>query len=82
MATRRKQKTNTAWLRDLMEFSDSGALMQAFVLTAIEKYAAQCIDAGPERFESGMFSGAVWVRTATEAQRRLNEHLGRTEGGN
>ncbi len=68
------RKTNTQFVTELMEFSKTGALMQAFVITAIEKYAEQCIKAGPATFDSPLMSGEAWHATAKEAQERLQEN--------
>lgn len=72
----KQQKTNEQFMADLMAFSEVGALMQAFVLTAIEKYADACIASGPETFDSPMLYGAAWVKAAREAKRRVQSHLG------
>ena len=60
--------TNTEFVSHLMEFSKSGAMMQLFILIAIEKYAEQCIEAGPAVFNTPMLSGEGWIRAATEAK--------------
>ena len=54
-----KQKTNVQFIRHLMETSRHGALMQAFVLEAIERYAVLCSKAGAEAFDSSLLSGAA-----------------------
>ena len=70
MATQKKL-TNVQFVKRQMEFSQHGALMQAFVITALEKYAAQCIEAGPATFDSGLLSGEAWVGCAKELQQAL-----------
>lgn len=76
-AQRNKRKTNVEMLTNLMEFSAAGPLIQAFVLTAVEKYADQCIAAGAAKFESGLMSGEAWIRCAVDAKKHVAEHLGR-----
>lgn len=73
---RAKRQTNVAMLRRLMEFSKNGALMQAFVLTAIDKYAQQCMQAGAEKLDTPLVSGRAWVACAQEAQQTVAAHLG------
>lgn len=71
MATK-KRKTNTEFVQELMtNGSPTGALVQPFVITAIEKYAQQVIAAGPEKFESAFMSGQAWVETAEHVKKQL-----------
>jgi hypothetical protein len=70
-----KRTTNVQAVRRLMEYSKCGALQQAFILTAIEKYAAQCIAAGAAKFDSGLLSGEAWIACATEARDAIAAHL-------
>lgn len=76
MATR-KLRTNEDFVRDLMNYSQHGAMMQMFVMTALEKYAQQVRDAGPKIFDSDFLSGEAWHGTAQELLRRLDEFQGR-----
>lgn len=71
----KRHATNVEMLKRLMEHSQCGGLIQAFGLTAIEKYAEQCIEAGPAMFDSGFMDGAVWIRCATEARDAISAHL-------
>jgi len=68
-------ETNTEMLTRLMDRSRNGALMQAFVLTAIQKYSAQCIEVGAATFDSGFMDGRAWIRCAEEAGRNIDTHL-------
>ena len=70
-----RRKTNTQFLKHLMEFSRSGPLMQAFVLEAVSKYADRCAAADPADFDSPLMSGAAWHACAVEAQQAMKEHL-------
>jgi hypothetical protein len=71
--------TNVEVVTKLMDFSKCGAMQQAFVLTAIEKYAEQCIAAGAKKFESEWLSGAGWIACAEEARDVVRAHLNRDE---
>jgi len=62
---------NAAFVARLMSFSDHGALMQAFVLEALRRYADQCVKAGPDVFESPLLSGKAWHGCAKELQAEL-----------
>lgn len=75
MATRKQRlRTNVEMVTGLMDYSRNGALMQAFVLTAIDRYAQQCIAAGAETFDSPMLHGAAWVNCAQEAAEAVRLH--------
>lgn len=68
-----RHKTNTEFLTDLMDCSRAGPLMQAFILTAIEKYAKMVI-ANPIE-DTPLLSGKAWGRCAEVALEDLNKHL-------
>lgn len=70
----KKRKTNVQMLTDLMEFSESGALMQAFIVNAIESYAKQTLKAGPWP-ENGVLSQEAWRECAREALGHIVVHL-------
>lgn len=72
---RRTRQTNTDMMFELMTFARSGAMMQAFVMTAIEKYAEQCIKAGPRVFDSPMLAGEAWLDAAFEAKEAIKKHF-------
>jgi len=63
-------ETNVELVTRLMEFSPTGAMMQAFVITAIEKYS-QMVLAMPQeqrnRMDRGLISYAVWEKCASQA---------------
>lgn len=63
---RRNPETNVERVRFLME--TGSPLIQAFVVTAIEKYAALCLEKGADHFNSDMLSGAAWIQCAEKAQ--------------
>lgn len=70
-------KSNEDLVVDLMTFSPRGALCQAFVITAIEKYCADVIQAGPEKFDSAFMNGQAWVDVAVDTQARMKAFYGR-----
>lgn len=71
-----RHETNEELTARLMRFAKSGAMMQLFILTAIQKYADQCVKAGAATFDSGFLSGEAWIRCAQEALENLDRHLG------
>ncbi len=63
-------KTNVEFMTDLMEYSDSGALMQAFVIEALYYYSKVMLDNPlPEK---GFINPEAWTRCATEAIEAIN----------
>ncbi len=70
-----KRLTNTQMLTRLMEFAQSGPLMQAFILEAIGRYAKTCAEQDPAVFDSPILVGAAWHACAVEARDTLEQHL-------
>jgi|HubBroStandDraft_1064217.scaffolds.fasta_scaffold198047_2 hypothetical protein len=70
-----RRRTNTAFLRDVMEHSPTGALMQAFVLEALRRYADAVAAADPADLDSALISGTAWHKCATHLQAALAAHL-------
>jgi len=69
-----KEKTNTEFVNKLMEYSNNGALMQVFVITAIEKYAEMVKAEGePKGPVSHFIDPQAWLRCAEEALAKLEE---------
>jgi len=72
-------ETNVEFVTRMMEFSRQGALMQAFVLTAIERYAA-LVKVMPQDQRDGMNRSMLpydpWARCADEAILLTNERNG------
>ena len=69
-----KRKTNVEFITDLMEFSQHGAMMQAFVMNAIEQYAQQAM---VERLpDKGFISPDLWQAIAKELLDKLEVHYG------
>ncbi|QFZ81868.1 hypothetical protein GFK26_03325 [Variovorax paradoxus] len=73
--------TNVEFVTELMEFSVHGALIQAFVMQALEQYA-RCVAAmDPEALDTPMVSGRAWHGCAVEVRNKLARRLGRNEAG-
>jgi hypothetical protein len=66
------RKTNVEMITDMMEFSNNGSLMQAYIIEAIYNYSLQVIKAGPEVFNNGLLNGKSWVACAEEAVNKIN----------
>jgi hypothetical protein len=72
-----RHQTNVQLIERLMNFSRHGALMQAFVLEALGRYAKACAAADPREFDTPLLNGAAWHGCAVEASEALDLHLGR-----
>ena len=70
MAT--KYLTNVQFVKKLMECSSTGALMQVFIIEAINDYSHRSLAAGnwPENY---FINQEAWKRCATEALKAINE---------
>lgn len=65
--------TNVEKVVMLMEWgSPVGALIQPFVMVAIEKYAEQVIAAGAAKVDSPMIAGEAWVAAAEYAKSKVS----------
>ena len=69
----KKLETNEDLVKDLMTFSPRGALCQAFVITAIQSYARQCVEAGAAKFDSGFMNGQAWIDIAVDVDKLLDD---------
>lgn len=70
-----KRKTNEQAIRNIMNYSNYGALAQIFVVDALLKQATAVANMNPEDVKSGLVNGAAWVGVAKEIRDKLNEHL-------
>ena len=70
------RQTNVEFVVDLMEYSAHGALIQAFVIHALEQYARRVAAATPEQLDTGLVSGHAWHGCAVEVKRKLARRLG------
>lgn len=78
---RSRPLTNVEFVTDLMEFSAHGALIQAFVLQALDAYSRRVAAATPEALDTALVSGHAWHGCAVEVRRKLAQRLGEEEGG-
>jgi len=62
-----------------MEFSTHGALVQAFVMQALEQHAKRVAAMDPEALDMPMVSGHAWHGCAVEVRDKLARRLGRDE---
>jgi len=72
-----KHETNIEFVTRVMDFADTGPLMQAFVLQALEQYAKTVAKASDADLggDLAMVPPDVWRRCATELSAKIKEHL-------
>lgn len=68
--------TNVEFVVELMQYSAHGALIQAFVIRAIEQYAQRVAASTPQELDSALVSGHAWHGCAVEVRRKLVRWLG------
>lgn len=72
-----RRKSNTAFVKQLMEFSPYGALAQLFIIDAITKHAELMsqmdADAAEKSGNWGLISPHAWKAVATDIKRQLDE---------
>ena len=68
--------TNVEFVTDLMQFSAHGALIQVFVLQALDVYSQRVAAATPEALDTTLVSGHAWHGCAVEVGRKLAQWLG------
>ena len=71
--------TNVEFVTELMEFSAHGALIQAFVMQALEQYAKRVAAMTPEALDTPMVSGHAWHGCAVEVRDKMARRLNRNE---
>lgn len=76
MNVKLKRKTNVQVVQGIMNFSQHGALAQAFVMEAIAQYSAMVIKNPPPPDPKAIVPSDVWVKVAEEVQAKLQEHYG------
>ena len=73
-----KNKTNVQRIKHIMEYSEHGALMQAFIIDALIKYSAEVIKNEVQVKESmkdnSFVSPEAWVGCAKELNEYLNDN--------
>jgi len=71
------RKTNVQVVNGIMNYSQYGAMSQAFVMNALLTSAEAVIAAGAEAIPQGGFiSPEVWVGVATEVRDKIKAHFG------
>ncbi|CAN7595258.1 hypothetical protein [Variovorax paradoxus] len=73
--------TNAEFVTDLMQFSAHGALIQAFVLQALDAYSQRVAATTPEALDTPFVSGHAWHGCALEVRRKLAHRLGEEGAG-
>ena len=71
MTTKTKNLDNIAFVKEMMTYSQFGALAQMFILDAIAQWSKRVAAAPP--IEHPMINGEAWKGVAQEIQRKLNE---------
>lgn len=75
---KKKPLTNVQKLREIMEFSNYGALAQMFIIDAIYKAADTFSKTDPNNYDREKWcfiSPEGWVGVANEIKQKLDEHL-------
>lgn len=77
-----KQKTNVQIVKDIMEYSNHGALVQMFVIDALTKWSKMVADKPIEELreqfgENAFISADAWQGVAKEVQAKLNAAYGK-----
>ena len=75
--TPNKPRCNEDFVRDLMNYSPRGALCQAFIMHAIQRYAQQVAVADPKDYDSGFVNGQAWVDVAKDVEAKCKAFYGR-----
>lgn len=78
MTKKTRRKTNTEVLVNLMNFSKNGALMQAFVMNALERQSQMIVlhESKPEGWPD-LINWDAWRNCAIELNETLNTHYER-----
>ena len=73
-------QTNVEFIVDLMNFNNSGALAQVFIVDAIMKRADTVAELDPAAIDHPLISGHAWVRCAQEIRDRMGAKYGKRSG--
>jgi len=73
---RKANPTNTDLVKAVMEYSDYGALVQAFVVEAIKQYADKVADPATVVPDSPFMDGATWKGVAAEIKGKFENFYG------
>lgn len=71
-----QNETNIEFVERIMTSAPTGAMMQAFVIEAIRRYADQCVAAPEGHFESGFMTDEIWRGSARYAKQELEKRHG------
>ena len=71
------RQTNEEFLVQLMNYSRRGALIQPFILTALEKYSQQVMHCDPAEFENSLVNFDAWQDCARETLEKLEKYYSR-----
>lgn len=71
-----KRLTNEQFVKQIMNFSNFGALSQMFVIDALMQHSKAVAAADPKMFDSALLNGEAWVGVAKEIQQKLEEQYG------
>ncbi len=75
--TKKKKKTNQQCIKDIMTYSNHGALAEIFVLEAIRRYAEAVSkkDFPAEGQQQGFTDWTNWKALGEEIHKKIEEHL-------
>lgn len=65
--------TNVEFVTELMEFANSGPIIQAFVLEALRLYAESVVQNQEQIPDNGFISRRLWVGCAEEVLAKIEE---------
>lgn len=65
--------TNVEFVTELMEFANSGPIIQAFVLEALHLYAESVVQNQEQIPDNGFISRRLWVGCAEEVLAKIEE---------
>jgi hypothetical protein len=66
------RKSNPQFIADLMRYASAGPLMQAFVIEALDRYAADVLATEkPANAENALVSWSAWYACAAETAQAL-----------
>lgn len=74
--TMTSKSTNVEFVVELMKYSAHGALIQAFVMQALEQYAKRVAAVDPQTLDTPLVSGHAWHGCAVEVRDKLAKRLG------
>jgi hypothetical protein len=77
MTKKHRQVTNTEVIFQLMNYSKHGAMMQGFVMQALEQYARSVASSEKPEDWPDMLSWDAWHGCAEEVVQELDKHFGR-----